>query len=81
MPIKSNLIESFIKISHIFNNINFASKPHITKVSPKSDMAIVWLDIWDLQSSSVAKKLINYCFNIGSSIATIKGANMNPNIP
>ena len=47
MPIKSNIIESFIKTSHIFNNVNFTSKPHIVKVSSKLDMAIVWLDIWD----------------------------------
>ena len=47
MPIKSNIIESFIKTSHIFNNVNFTSKSHIVKVSSKLDMAIVWLDIWD----------------------------------
>jgi len=45
MPIKSDLIKSLIKTLHIFNNVNFASKLYITKVSLKSDMAIVWLDI------------------------------------
>ena len=71
MPIKSNIIESFIKISYIFNNVNFASKPYIAKVFPKSNMAIVWLDIWDSQCGSTAKKLINCYFNVGSFITTI----------
>jgi len=41
MLIKSNIIESFIKMLHIFDNINFTSKPYIAKVFLKSDMAIV----------------------------------------
>jgi len=81
MLIKSNIIELFIKMLHIFNNVNFTSKPHIAKVSLTSDMAIVWLDIWDSQSSSIVKKPINCCFNIGSFIATIRWANMNPSVP
>ena len=43
-------------------------------------MSIVWLDIWDIQSSSNAKMLINRCSNVGNYIATIWGANMNPGI-
>jgi len=65
---------------HIFNNTVLASKPHVIKVFPKSDMDIVWLDIWDVQSESKAKYLINRYFNIGNYIATIKGANMNPSV-
>jgi len=45
MPIKSNLIELFIKTLYIFDNVNFFSKLRIVKVSLKSYMAIVWLDI------------------------------------
>ena len=41
------------------------------KISLKSDMSIIWLDIWDVQSSSKARGLINRCFNIESYIATI----------
>ena len=44
-------------------------------------MAIVWIDIWDVQSGQNAKILINRCFNVGNYIATIRGANMNPGVP
>jgi len=39
------MVEEIIKGSYIFNNIVLASKPCIIKVSPKSDMAIIWIDI------------------------------------
>ena len=45
MPINFKTMEVFIKTLHIFNNINITSKPYIVKVSPKSDMAIVWINI------------------------------------
>ena len=57
-----------------------ASKPWVVKVSPKLDMVIVWINIWDLQSSLVANSLINCCFNISSFIATIHGTNINSGI-
>ena len=44
-------------------------------------MTIIWLNIWDIQSRSRAKGLINRCFNIKSYIATICDANMNPSVP
>ena len=71
-PITSKDIEDIIKQNQIFNNIALASKPYIIKVSSKSDMAIIWLDIWDVQSGSKAKSLINRCFNVGNNIATIR---------
>jgi len=74
-------IETILKQNHIFDNISLASKPRVSKVSPKSDMAIVWIDIWDVQSGKNAKLLINRCFNVGNYIATIRGANMNPGVP
>ena len=74
-------VETILKQNHIFDNISLASKPRVIKVSPKSDMAIVWIDIWDVQSGKNAKILINRCFNIGNYIATIRGANMNPGVP
>ena len=55
----SNDIETVLKQNQIFNNISLASKPRVIKVSPKSDMFIVWIDIWDVQSRSNAKMLIN----------------------
>ena len=67
----SNDIKTILKQNHIFNNISLVSKPRVIKVSPKSDMSIVWLDIWDIQSSNNAKMLINRCFNVRNYIATI----------
>jgi len=53
--INTNIIETIIKTTHIFNNIQIASKLRVIKVSSKSDIAIVWIDIWDIQSSNSAK--------------------------
>jgi len=55
----SNIIEGVLKDSHLFKDTILASKPHIIKASPKSDKAVVWVDIWDSQSSSCAKNIIN----------------------
>ena len=74
-------VESALKQNHIFNDIKLASKPRVIKVLPKSDMLIVWIDIWDFQSGKKAKCLINWCFNFGGYIVTIHGANMNPEVP
>ena len=73
-------VKTILKKNHIFDNISLASKPQVIKVSPKSDMAIVWIDIWDVQSGQNAKLLINRCFNMGNYIATIREANMNPGV-
>jgi len=75
-PILTDVVESIIKSNHIFNNIIITLRPYIIKVSLKSDMAIIWLDIWDVQT----KDLINRYFNVGSYIATIYGANMNQRV-
>jgi len=74
-------VENIIKQNQIFNNIVLASKLQVIKVFPKLDMSIVWVDIWDIQSGSKAKGLINQCFNVRRYITTIRGANMNPGIP
>ena len=71
MLVSSGIVKSILKINHIFNNIMIILKSCIIKTLPKSDMAIVWLDIWNIQSSSRAKSLINRCFNVESYIATI----------
>ena len=77
----TDVVKSIIKSNHIFNNIVVASKPYIIKVSPKSDIAIIWLDIWDVQSNSNARGLINRCLNVGSHITTIQCVNMNLGVP
>ena len=40
-------IEGVLKETHLFKDVILASKPYVIKVSPKSDMAVVWMDIWD----------------------------------
>ena len=79
--ITSNDIEKILKNIYIFNNIVLASKPRVIKVSPKSNIAIVQIKIWNAQSNTKAKSLINRRFNVESFIITICGANMNPKVP
>jgi len=79
--ISSEDIEPILKNNHIFNDIVLTSKPYIIKVSPKLDMAIVWIDTWNTQNGNNAKKIINRCFNVESVIVTVRGANMNPGVP
>ena len=43
--ITPNFIEGVLKEMHLFNNVTLASKPCVIKVSPKSDKAVVWVDI------------------------------------
>ena len=69
--ITSDFIKSVLKEIHLFKDITLASKPCVIKASPKSDKVVIWVDIWDSQSSSVAKNIINRRFNIGRHIATI----------
>ena len=47
VPITSDFVESVIKANHIFNNLFLISKSYIIKASPKFDISIVWVDIWD----------------------------------
>jgi len=49
-------IEHIFKNNHIFNNIVLALKLRIIKVSSKSDMVIIWIDIWNTQNGNNAKK-------------------------
>ena len=39
------VIEDVLKDSHFFENVVLASKPQVIKVSPKSNMAVVWVDL------------------------------------
>ena len=75
-----DIIEGVIKNLHLFKDATLALKPRIIKASPKSDKAVVWVDIWDSQSGSCTKNIINRRFNVGWFIATIRGTNMNPGV-
>jgi len=74
-------METILKQNKIFDNINLVSKSRVIKVSPKSDMSIIWIDIWNVQSGKKAKGLINWCFNVSKYITTIQSANMNLGVP
>jgi len=76
-----NVIKAVIQNTHIFNDTVFVSHYQIIKALPKSDMAIVWVDIWNLQNSTKAKNLINKYFNVGYYIMTIWGVSMNSGVP
>ena len=43
-------------------------------------MAIIWIDIWDIQNGSNVMKIINKCFNVESYIAIVCRANMSPGV-
>ena len=45
MRISSKEVKNILKSNHIFNNIILASKPRIIKVSPKSNIAIIWINL------------------------------------
>ena len=81
LPITSDDIEVIIKSNYIFNDLILASKPRIIKASSKSDIAIIWIDIWDMQWGKNGKILINRYFNVERHIATIHSVNMNLDVP
>ena len=76
-----DIIERVIKTTYIFDNTILASYSRIIKVFPKSNITMVWVDIWDSQNDTKVKSLINKFFNIGHHIAIIRGTNINPSIP
>ena len=78
--ISTKKVKKIIKKNHIFNNVVLVSRPRIIKVSPKLDMLIQMINIWDVQSGAKAKGLINRCFNVGRYIVSIYGTNMNPRV-
>ena len=43
--INSNVIENILKENYIFNNISLALKSKVIKISLKSNIAIIWIDI------------------------------------
>ena len=79
--ISSSQIEDIILYTAMFNNITLVLYPQIVKVSPKSNIAIIWVNIWDSQNGIKAKSIINRSFNLKRHITTVRGMNMNPEIP
>ena len=81
LSIISDIIERVIQSTHIFNNIVWASHPQVIKIFPKSDIVVIWVNIWNLQNSIKVKYFINKCFNVGYYIMTIREKNINPGVP
>jgi len=75
-----NSISIFGTIENSVDNVknNIVSLNHMAFFINKRNIAIIWIDIWDIQSGSSAQILINRSFNMESYIATICGVNMNP---
>jgi len=80
LPVMSNIIKRVIKSTHIFDDMVLAFHPQVIKASSKSDIAIIWVDICDLQNGMKVKCLINRCFNVGYHITIIRRINMNPGV-
>jgi len=57
-------VEAVIANTPIFEGVVLAFCPCIMKVSPSSDMSVIWIDIWDSQKRTKSKTLINYSFNL-----------------
>ena len=47
-PIMSSVIKDIIKKNHIFNNVILAFRSCIIKISPRLNMAIIWVNIWNV---------------------------------
>jgi len=45
LPITLDIIEKIIQATYFFNDVVLISQPHIIKVSSKSDMFVIWVDI------------------------------------
>jgi len=69
--ITPDFIERVLKNTYLFKDVVLALKSCVIKASPKSDMMVIWVDIWDFQSGFLAKNIINYHFNIRHFVATI----------
>lgn len=81
VPINFSIVETIIKSTHIFNDICLVSKLYIIKVLPKSNIVVIWVDIWDIQSGLNAECLINRYFNVSNYIAIIQEVNINLKVP
>ena len=79
-PITSDIMEKIIKKAHIFNNIILVSHFCIIKAFPKSDITIIWVNIWNSHNSIKTKSLIKRYFDIEQYIAMICETNINPSI-
>ena len=78
LSITPDIVVSVLKEIHIFNNVALTSKPYIIKAS--NNLAVIWINIWDLQNSSKTKFIINCWFNVEHFIVTVCSTNINSGI-
>ena len=79
--VTSEIVTEAIQQMYIFKDVTLTLKPYIIKVLSNSDSAVVWINIWDSKNGSIAKSIINQCFNMRKYIATICDTNMNLGVP
>jgi len=59
LSITLDIVERILQSTHIFNDIVLTFYLCVIKASLKSNIAVVWIDIWNSQNSSKMKNLIN----------------------
>lgn len=64
--LSSDIVKIVIKSTYILNNIVLVSYPHIIKASLKSNIVVIWVDIWDSQSGQMLK-----CWSISALILEV----------
>ena len=79
-PVEKSQVEAILSNTDMFNGIILASYPRVIYTSKNSDMAVIWVNIWNSQNGTKAKSLINRSFNFGRHIAIIRGTTMNPGV-
>jgi len=70
-------MKEIIKSSYFLNDITLAFHSHVIKTFLKSDIIVIWVNVWNFQNKTKAKGLINRYFNIRHYIATIWEININ----
>ena len=80
MPITLAQVEAALSNSLLFENVSLVSIPRIMKVSPSSDMSVIWINIWDSQKGSKGKSLINRSFNFERHTATVRETAMHSGV-
>ena len=80
LSITADIVKRVIQTTYIFNDVVLTSCLYIIKAFPKSDIAIIQVDIQNSQNSTKDWLLINRCFNITYHITTIRETNMNSSI-
>ena len=80
LPVTPAQMAEALSSSPLFEGVTLVSMPRIMKVSPNSDMLVIWIDIWDSQMGSKGKTLINRSFNFRRHTATVRETAMHPGV-